>query len=78
MKVVYFEDNLTENDRIFWVIHHFSSRWSGHGRILLEDLAGGIYQIETRSMKFAYLPAKSTSFKTGSERLQDNVIRVFQ
>ncbi|XKK19615.1 condensation domain-containing protein [Bacillus sp. CB102A.1] len=34
---MYFEDNLTGNDRIFWVIHHLvvdGVSW----RILLEDL----------------------------------------
>lgn len=67
MKVVYFEDNLTENDRIFWVIHHLvvdGVSW----RILLEDL-----QVVYNQMKQGQeirLPAKSTSFKEWSERLQ--------
>ena len=30
MRVVYFEDNLTGNDRIFWVIHHLVVD-GGHG-----------------------------------------------
>lgn len=67
MKVVYFEDNLTGNDRIFWVIHHLvvdGVSW----RILLEDL-----QVVYNQMKQGQeirLPAKSTSFKEWSERLQ--------
>ena len=67
MKVVYFEDNLIENDRIFWVIHHLvvdGVSW----RILLEDL-----QVVYNQMKQGQeirLPAKSTSFKEWSERLQ--------
>ncbi|HHT7066339.1 non-ribosomal peptide synthetase [Bacillus thuringiensis] len=67
MRVVYFEDNLTGNDRIFWVIHHLvvdGVSW----RILLEDL-----QVVYNQMKQGQevrLPAKSTSFKEWSERLQ--------
>ncbi|MEH6845611.1 non-ribosomal peptide synthetase [Bacillus thuringiensis] len=67
MRVVYFEDNLTRNDRIFWVIHHLvvdGVSW----RILLEDL-----QVVYNQMKQGQevrLPAKSTSFKEWSERLQ--------
>ncbi|TCW58282.1 non-ribosomal peptide synthase protein (TIGR01720 family)/amino acid adenylation domain-containing protein [Bacillus thuringiensis] len=67
MRVVYFEDNLTGNDRIFWVIHHLvvdGVSW----RILLEDL-----QTVYNQMKHGQevrLPAKSTSFKDWSERLQ--------
>ncbi|MCU5526475.1 amino acid adenylation domain-containing protein [Bacillus cereus] len=67
MRVVYFEDNLNRNDRIFWVIHHLvvdGVSW----RILLEDL-----QVVYNQMKQGQevrLPAKSTSFKEWSERLQ--------
>ncbi|MBH0335369.1 peptide synthetase, partial [Bacillus thuringiensis] len=67
MRVVYFEDNLTGNDRIFWGIHHLvidGVSW----RILLEDL-----QVVYNQMKQGQevrLPAKSTSFKEWSERLQ--------
>lgn len=67
MRVVYFEDNLTGNDRIFWVIHHLvvdGVSW----RILLEDL-----QVVYNQMKQGQgirLPAKSTSFKEWSEQLQ--------
>ncbi|MFC9446643.1 amino acid adenylation domain-containing protein [Bacillus cereus] len=67
MRVVYFEDNLTGNDRIFWVIHHLvvdGVSW----RILLEDL-----QVVYNQMKQGQgirLPVKSTSFKEWSERLQ--------
>ncbi|OOR17785.1 MULTISPECIES: non-ribosomal peptide synthetase [Bacillus cereus group] len=67
MRVVYFEDTLSGNDRIFWVIHHLvvdGVSW----RILLEDL-----QVVYNQMKQGQgvrLPAKSTSFKEWSERLQ--------
>lgn len=75
MKVVYFEDNLTENDRIFWVIHHLvvdGVSW----RILLEDL-----QVVYNQMKQGQeirLPAKSTSLKNGLNDFRHTVIRVFQ
>ncbi len=59
MRVVYFEDNLTGNDRIFWVIHHLvvdGVSW----RILLEDL-----QVVYNQMKQGQevrLPAKKYIF----------------
>lgn len=67
MRVVYFEDNLTGNDRIFWVIHHLvvdGVSW----RILLEDLQTVYNQM--KQGQEVRLPAKSTSFKDWSERLQ--------
>ncbi|EEM96244.1 non-ribosomal peptide synthetase [Bacillus thuringiensis] len=67
MRVVYFEDNLTENDRIFWVIHHLvvdGVSW----RILLEDLQTVYNQM--KQGQEVRLPAKSTAFKDWSERLQ--------
>ncbi|PHE93141.1 non-ribosomal peptide synthetase [Bacillus wiedmannii] len=67
MRVVYFEDNLTGNDRIFWVIHHLvvdGVSW----RILLEDLQTVYNQM--KQGQEVRLPAKSTSFKEWSERLQ--------
>ncbi len=67
MRVVYFEDNLTRNDRIFWVIHHLvvdGVSW----RILLEDLQTVYNQM--KQGQEVRLPAKSTSFKDWSERLQ--------
>ncbi|QWI16769.1 amino acid adenylation domain-containing protein [Bacillus wiedmannii] len=67
MRIVYFEDNLTGNDRIFWVIHHLvvdGVSW----RILLEDLQTVYNQM--KQGQEVRLPAKSTSFKEWSERLQ--------
>ncbi|PEM25096.1 non-ribosomal peptide synthetase [Bacillus wiedmannii] len=67
MRVVYFEDNLTGNDRIFWLIHHLvvdGVSW----RILLEDLQTVYNQM--KQGQEVRLPAKSTSFKDWSERLQ--------
>ncbi|WP_306008029.1 non-ribosomal peptide synthetase [Bacillus sp. MMSF_3353] len=67
MRIVYFEDNLTGNDRIFWVIHHLvvdGVSW----RILLEDLQTVYNQM--KQGQEVRLPAKSTSFKDWSERLQ--------
>ncbi|MGK0532324.1 amino acid adenylation domain-containing protein [Bacillus sp. 'calajunan'] len=67
MRVVYFEDNLTGNDRIFWVIHHLvvdGVSW----RILLEDLQTVYNQV--KQGQEVRLSAKSTSFKEWSERLQ--------
>ncbi|MFJ6189275.1 amino acid adenylation domain-containing protein [Bacillus thuringiensis] len=67
MRVVYFEDNLTRNDRIFWVIHHLvvdGVSW----RILLEDLQ--VVYSQMKQGQEVRLPAKSTSFKEWSERLQ--------
>ncbi|WP_242311569.1 non-ribosomal peptide synthetase [Bacillus cereus group sp. BfR-BA-01331] len=67
MRVVYFEDTLSGNDRIFWVIHHLvvdGVSW----RILLEDLQAVYNQM--KQGQGVRLPAKSTSFKEWSERLQ--------
>ncbi|MES5929975.1 amino acid adenylation domain-containing protein [Bacillus cereus group sp. MG9] len=67
MRVVYFEDTLSGNDRIFWVIHHLvvdGVSW----RILLEDLQAVYNQM--KQGRGVRLPAKSTSFKEWSERLQ--------
>ncbi|OUB65039.1 non-ribosomal peptide synthetase [Bacillus thuringiensis serovar zhaodongensis] len=67
MRVVYFEDNLTGNDRVFWLIHHLvvdGVSW----RILLEDLQTVYNQM--KQGQEVRLPAKSTSFKDWSERLQ--------
>ncbi|EJR98785.1 non-ribosomal peptide synthetase (plasmid) [Bacillus mycoides] len=67
MRVVYFEDTLSGNDRIFWSIHHLvvdGVSW----RILLEDLQAVYNQM--KQGQGVRLPAKSTSFKEWSERLQ--------
>ncbi|MED3728337.1 non-ribosomal peptide synthetase [Priestia filamentosa] len=67
MRVVYFEDMLNGNDRLFWVIHHLvvdGVSW----RILLEDLQAVYNQIKQGQR--VRLPVKSTSFKEWSERLQ--------
>ncbi len=67
MRVVYFEDTLTGNDLLFWVIHHLvvdGVSW----RILLEDLQA-VYNQMKQDQEVS-LPAKSTSFKEWSERLQ--------
>ncbi|QWI14266.1 non-ribosomal peptide synthetase [Bacillus mycoides] len=67
MRVVYFEDTLSGNDRIFWLIHHLvvdGVSW----RILLEDLQAVYNQM--KQGQGVRLPAKSTSFKEWSERLQ--------
>ncbi|PFD35310.1 non-ribosomal peptide synthetase [Bacillus cereus] len=67
MRVVYFEDTLNGNDRLFWVIHHLvvdGVSW----RILLEDLQAVYNQM--KQGQGVRLPAKSTSFKEWSERLQ--------
>ncbi|EJR97191.1 non-ribosomal peptide synthetase [Bacillus mycoides] len=67
MRVVYFEDTLSGNDRIFWAIHHLvvdGVSW----RILLEDLQAVYNQM--KQGQGVRLPAKSTSFKEWSERLQ--------
>ncbi|PEW84327.1 non-ribosomal peptide synthetase [Bacillus cereus] len=67
MGVVYFEDTLNGNDRLFWVIHHLvvdGVSW----RILLEDLQAVYNQMKQGQR--VRLPAKSTSFKEWSERLQ--------
>ena len=67
MRVVYFEDTLSGNDRIFWVIHHLvvdGVSW----RILLEDLQAVYNQM--KQGQGVRLPAKSTSFKEWPERLQ--------
>ncbi|MED1412430.1 non-ribosomal peptide synthetase [Bacillus paramycoides] len=67
MRVVYFEDTLNGNDRLFWVIHHLvvdGVSW----RILLEDLQAVYNQLKQGQR--VRLPAKSTSFKEWSERLQ--------
>ncbi|MGG0219378.1 amino acid adenylation domain-containing protein [Bacillus mycoides] len=67
MRVVYFEDTLSGNDRIFWVIHHLvvdGVSW----RILLEDLQAVYNQM--KQGQGVRLSAKSTSFKEWSERLQ--------
>ncbi|MBW3496266.1 non-ribosomal peptide synthetase [Bacillus sp. FDAARGOS_1420] len=67
MRVVYFEDISDGNDRLFWVIHHLvidGVSW----RILLEDLQA-VYK-QMKQGQGVRLPAKSTSFKEWSERLQ--------
>ncbi|ARJ22169.1 non-ribosomal peptide synthetase [Bacillus mycoides] len=67
MRVVYFEDTLTGNDLLFWGIHHLvvdGVSW----RILLEDLQA-VYNQMKQDQEVS-LPAKSTSFKEWSERLQ--------
>ncbi|WP_459502276.1 amino acid adenylation domain-containing protein [Bacillus sp. C1] len=67
MRVVYFEDGLNGKDRLFWTIHHLAIdgvSW----RILLEDLQV-VYNQMKQDQK-VQLPAKSTSFKEWSERLQ--------
>ncbi|MCY8231182.1 non-ribosomal peptide synthetase [Priestia endophytica] len=67
MRVVYFEDMLNGTDRLFWVIHHLvvdAVSW----RILLEDLQAVYNQM--KQGQSVRLPAKSTSFKEWSERLQ--------
>lgn len=67
MRVVYFEDMLNGNDRLFWAIHHLvvdGVSW----RILLEDLQAVYNQMKQGQR--VHLPAKSTSFKEWSERLQ--------
>jgi amino acid adenylation domain-containing protein/non-ribosomal peptide synthase protein (TIGR01720 family) len=67
MRVVYFEDMLNGNDRLFWAIHHLvvdGVSW----RILLEDLQAVYNQM--KQGQSVHLPAKSTSFKEWSERLQ--------
>ncbi|MED1599484.1 MULTISPECIES: non-ribosomal peptide synthetase [Bacillus] len=67
MKVVYFDDGSNGNDRLFWTIHHLvidGVSW----RILLEDLQAVYNQMKQDQR--VQLPAKSTSFKEWSERLQ--------
>lgn len=67
IRVVYFKDMLNGNDRLFWVIHHLvvdGVSW----RILLEDLQAVYNQMKQGQR--VRLPAKSTSFKEWSERLQ--------
>ncbi|MDQ0418592.1 amino acid adenylation domain-containing protein/non-ribosomal peptide synthase protein (TIGR01720 family) [Croceifilum oryzae] len=67
MRAVYFSDGTNENDRLFWSIHHLvvdGVSW----RILLEDLQTVYNQMKCGEK--IQLPAKSTSFKEWSERLQ--------
>ncbi|AMM92982.1 peptide synthetase [Peribacillus simplex] len=67
MRIVYFDGGSNGNDRLFWTIHHLvvdGVSW----RILLEDLQAVYNQL--KQGKKVRLPAKSTSFKEWSERLQ--------
>ncbi|SFX81198.1 non-ribosomal peptide synthase domain TIGR01720, partial [Thermoactinomyces sp. DSM 45891] len=69
MRVVYFGDGPDEDDRLFWLIHHLvvdGVSW----RILLEDLQNIYSQMKHGNRGKIKLPAKSTSFKEWSERLQ--------